>query len=101
MNGRLDRALWLHGRMDTYLTQACVNRRLGCALQLHGRVEAGTKCAIDEKFYSMLVRGGKKLRQLLTAVDVVRATFTEPRILGEEVENFQPGGAERTVSFGS
>ena len=46
-------------------------------------MEADTKCAIDEKFYSMLVCGGFQLRQLLAAVDVVRATFTEPRILEE------------------
>ena len=50
--------------------------------------------AIDEKFYSMLVRGGIQLRQLLTAVDVVRATFTEPRILEELARELKISGQE-------
>ena len=42
----------------TCLTQACVmNRRLDRALQLHDRMVADTRYAIDEKFYSVLVRG--------------------------------------------
>ena len=60
----------------TCLTQACVmNRRLDRALQLHDRMVADTRCAIDEKFYSVLLRG---CIQLLTAVDVVRATYHLP-----------------------
>ena len=63
----------------TCLTQACVmNRRLDRALQLHDRMVADTRCAIVEKFYSVLVRGCIRLRQLLTAVDVVRATYHLP-----------------------
>ena len=42
----------------TCLIQAVVmNRRLDRALQLHDRMVAGIRCAIDEKFYSVLVRG--------------------------------------------
>ena len=71
-----------------------MNGRLNCALQLHGRIKAVTKRAIDEKFYSMLVCGSIQLRQLLTAVDVVRATFTEPRILEELARDLKVSGQE-------
>ena len=68
--------------------------RLNCALLLHDRIEAVTKCAIDEKFYSMLVRGIIQLRQLLTAVDVVRASFSEPRNLEELARELKISGQE-------
>ena len=93
----------------TSLTQACVMRRFDCALQLHDRMVADTRCAIVEKFYSLLVRGCIRLRQLLTAVDVVRATYhlpggafssrprpvgTEPRTLEELARKLNTSGQE-------
>ena len=92
----------------TCLTQACVMyRRLDRALQLHDRMVADTRCAIDAKFYSVLVRGCIQLHQLLTAVDVVRATYhlpggalssrsrpvgTEPRTLEELARKLKTSG---------
>ena len=46
------------------------------------------------KFYSMFVRGSIQLRQLLTAVDVVRATFTVSRILEELASELKFSGQE-------
>ena len=54
----------------TYLTQACENRRFGCALQLHGRVETGTKCAIVKVLLNACPR---RYTVASTAVDVVLA----------------------------
>ena len=74
------------GMCDERATQLCAV----AARQL----KAVTKFAFDEKFYLMLVRGSMQLRQLLTAVDVVRATFTEPRILEELARELRISGQE-------
>lgn len=50
--------------------------------------------AFDEKFYLMFVRGNTQLRQLVTAADVVRATFMEPRILEELARELKISGQE-------
>ena len=42
----------------------------------------------------MLDRGSVQLRQLLAAVDVVRATFTEPRILEDLARELKISGQE-------
>ena len=58
------------------------------------QLEAVTKYAFDEKFYLMFDRGSLQLHQLLAAVDVVRATFTEPRILEELARELKISGQE-------
>ena len=102
----------------TCLTQACVmNRRLDRELQLHDRMVADTRCAIDGKFHSVLVRRCIQLRQLLTEVDVVRAAYhlpggslssrftsnghgaSHPEGTGEEAEDIQPGGLHGCVDL--
>ena len=86
-----------------------MNRRLDHDLQLHDRMVADTRCAIDGKFHSVLVRRCIQLRQLLTAVDVVRAAYhllggalssrprpvgTEPRTLKELVRKLKISSQE-------
>ena len=74
------------GMCDARATQLCAV----AARQL----EAVTKSAFVAKFYLILHRGSLQLRQLLTAVHVVRATFTEPRILEELAREFKISGQE-------
>jgi len=94
----------------TSLTHACVaNRRLDRALELHDKMVADLKCSIDDKFYSVLLRGCLQLRQFSTAVDVVRAAYqlpggvlssppravgVEPRTLEECDRKFKAAGQE-------
>ena len=89
---------------------ACVMiKRLDLARQLHGTAVAGTRCAIDDKFYSVLVRGCVQERQPQTAVDVVCAVAWRYSLLaptsrgceGEEADEPEQGKATETLSFGS
>ena len=47
-----------------------------------------------KKFYLMLDHGSLQLHQLLAAVDVVRATFTVPRVLEELARELKISGQE-------
>ena len=81
--------------MYTCLTRAVCDERATqlCAVAAR-QLEAVRGYAFDAKFYLMLDSGSLQLHLLLAAVDVVRATFTEPRILEELAMELKISGQE-------
>lgn len=63
----------------TCLMQACIfNRRLERAINLHDVMAAESTCKVDQKLYTVLVRGCLQLQKPMKATEVVRAAYHLP-----------------------